>query len=632
MKITICALLVFFSSLLLAQNSDIEFGVGVGAGASKISVPSDAFESNFQFNSKAEVFANYFFTDKWGLAFGLSLNNLKSKTTAEVYQSVIAEGVDPTGNYQVLVYSDDFQELERLTMLELPIGLTFRHAMNDKWSWRASAGVKFGLAVASNYELQQGLCTRLYYPDIMYNEGEAICDIPAWGLYENSTDWENASGDLETTINVAPYLNLGASYKIKEDLSLYSSLYMAYGINDIIRNSEDQLLTASTGTDYSYNSPTTFTEDNNTFEFGLKIGLLFDLKRKKSQKVYHTSLQNIGAIDRASDEISIVHTPLSGSDDAEPVLHPEKTVDSLIHKEDENAADKLLVDKEADEELVIVEQTTLVHDDVTNALPVLQRESDVVVVDDLSSGNAKPALGQGTSPSVEEDPTNMNESSFIIDSYALGTVQLDKTQNDYLHERLHAVGEYKEAYYLAVGHTCSIGSESRNIEVGSMRAENLKTSLVNEGIDESHVLTTSCGESQPEYANDTEAHRTTNRRVEVNMFFETAEYTISDYLISQSQLTDQQMQLLDSVKMQIQTDKSTLILITGHTCDLGSQEVNKRIAYERAQNVKQFFVDNGIEQERIYIFSEGENKPKFENNSEAHRIANRRVEIKILVE
>lgn len=284
MRRILYTLALVIPSLLLAQKGDVEIGGNIGIGASQIGFQSNVFDSKIGLNMQGEAFVNYFFSDNIGLSFGLGINCLNSMATATNYQSTISEGSDDVGDYRILLYADNYQEIERLTMLDIPIGLVFRKAINENWTFRAGVGFKIGLSLAATYQSDQGMSTRLYYPNIMKDESESIHDIPSWGMYENRTDWDQSSGDLETQINLSPFVNIGASYKLQNHLSLYCGFYAAYGINDVVSDNEKHLLTASIDAEYNYHSPTTFCQ-NNTYEMGVKVGVLFDLRKK--QNVYN---------------------------------------------------------------------------------------------------------------------------------------------------------------------------------------------------------------------------------------------------------------------------------------------------------------------------------------------------------
>jgi outer membrane protein OmpA-like peptidoglycan-associated protein len=69
------------------------------------------------------------------------------------------------------------------------------------------------------------------------------------------------------------------------------------------------------------------------------------------------------------------------------------------------------------------------------------------------------------------------------------------------------------------------------------------------------------------------------------------------------------------------------ILITGHTCDLGSEEYNLELSARRAKSVKNFFQEHGLQVGTIRTEGHGEREPRVPNDSEADRRINRRVEV-----
>lgn len=73
------------------------------------------------------------------------------------------------------------------------------------------------------------------------------------------------------------------------------------------------------------------------------------------------------------------------------------------------------------------------------------------------------------------------------------------------------------------------------------------------------------------------------------------------------------------------------IKIEGHTDNVGSEESNEALSKERAMATKKFIVDSfNISANRITTDGKGESKPIADNNTEAGRFANRRVEIHLI--
>jgi outer membrane protein OmpA-like peptidoglycan-associated protein len=83
------------------------------------------------------------------------------------------------------------------------------------------------------------------------------------------------------------------------------------------------------------------------------------------------------------------------------------------------------------------------------------------------------------------------------------------------------------------------------------------------------------------------------------------------------------------LKIYIQKNPSKKIEITGHTDNRGYYENNLIIGKIRAEKLKQYFVENGIENNKILVFSKGESEPIADKNTEEGKIKNRRIEIKI---
>jgi outer membrane protein OmpA-like peptidoglycan-associated protein len=71
------------------------------------------------------------------------------------------------------------------------------------------------------------------------------------------------------------------------------------------------------------------------------------------------------------------------------------------------------------------------------------------------------------------------------------------------------------------------------------------------------------------------------------------------------------------------------ILCIGHTCDKGNDKTNFATGQNRAQEIKDYLIQQGISPERIKTKNMGDTEPLVPNTNEANRRKNRRVEIKI---
>ncbi len=72
------------------------------------------------------------------------------------------------------------------------------------------------------------------------------------------------------------------------------------------------------------------------------------------------------------------------------------------------------------------------------------------------------------------------------------------------------------------------------------------------------------------------------------------------------------------------------VVITGHTCDIGTDQSNYYLGEWRAEVVKKYLMESGIDATRITTKSSGEKDPLVPNTSEANRKQNRRAVIELI--
>ncbi len=71
----------------------------------------------------------------------------------------------------------------------------------------------------------------------------------------------------------------------------------------------------------------------------------------------------------------------------------------------------------------------------------------------------------------------------------------------------------------------------------------------------------------------------------------------------------------------------TVVHVIGHTDSTGPDTYNQKLSEERANNVRRYLVSQGITDGRVVAEGRGERSPVANNNTEAGRSQNRRVEI-----
>ena len=108
-------------------------------------------------------------------------------------------------------------------------------------------------------------------------------------------------------------------------------------------------------------------------------------------------------------------------------------------------------------------------------------------------------------------------------------------------------------------------------------------------------------------------------------------FTLNDilYQSNSSQLKEFSKIVLDGLIDWLKKNEEINIEIQGHTDDIGPDKSNLALSMDRAFNVMEYLLINGIEKERLRFKGYGETNPKVPNNSTNSRAINRRTDFLI---
>lgn len=70
--------------------------------------------------------------------------------------------------------------------------------------------------------------------------------------------------------------------------------------------------------------------------------------------------------------------------------------------------------------------------------------------------------------------------------------------------------------------------------------------------------------------------------------------------------------------------------IYGHTDNVGKRQDNLKLSQDRAESVKQFLINQGVEASRLTAIGKGDTEPIRDNSKQEGRMLNRRVEVKLV--
>lgn len=104
----------------------------------------------------------------------------------------------------------------------------------------------------------------------------------------------------------------------------------------------------------------------------------------------------------------------------------------------------------------------------------------------------------------------------------------------------------------------------------------------------------------------------------INFEFNSSRFTAESYPL-----------LLNAVQI-LSSNPSLRVEIQGHTDNIGSGDVNRKLSLERAELVKMYMVSKGIAANRLSVSGAGSDKPIADNRTSMGRYLNRRIEFKVL--
>jgi len=102
-----------------------------------------------------------------------------------------------------------------------------------------------------------------------------------------------------------------------------------------------------------------------------------------------------------------------------------------------------------------------------------------------------------------------------------------------------------------------------------------------------------------------------------------------EFMTGKAVLTEESKQLLDEVALLLNSIAWTKMDIAGHTDNVGNADKNKKLSQDRADAVKEYLVNKGLDGNKMFSVGYGSEKPIASNNTEAGRQRNRRVEFAI---
>lgn len=95
-------------------------------------------------------------------------------------------------------------------------------------------------------------------------------------------------------------------------------------------------------------------------------------------------------------------------------------------------------------------------------------------------------------------------------------------------------------------------------------------------------------------------------------------------------LRSQFYEVLNAVALVLEEYDKTVLVVDGHTDSTGSRSYNMQLSRRRAESVGDYLIAQGVEPVRLATYGYGPEYPVADNDTEAGREANRRVELTLM--
>ena len=200
-----------------------------------------------------------------GVNYTKVTNNLGLSSYYIEYQTVDTDDEE----YTRIVISDNINEIQKYTFLDVKLGLQYRINLSSKLKLNISANGMYSLNLNNEYESDGIFSYQGYYPQ--YNI--TLYDLPQYNFASNQN--LETKGDLDLGSSISLLLGLGMELRLSEGINLQLEGYYQQGLNNISKNKTESYIISDNPSDF--NSIISASSETKLSGYGLSIGLVFVL-------------------------------------------------------------------------------------------------------------------------------------------------------------------------------------------------------------------------------------------------------------------------------------------------------------------------------------------------------------------
>jgi hypothetical protein len=233
-KIILISAFISFCGMLQAQQEIQIYGKG---GYSTLQYKSEGVTTKGKLSGGLGVGYTYFINSKWGVNTGLEVDFYAAAAESDAisgrYPQLYSDGKREEEMFFNSAYTN-YKETQRTTYLSIPVRAQYQMPLSESATFYALPGVKLGFALAGKYDMTAlNLTTWGEAPETL----QKFYQMPEHGYIAQEN--ESSSDKLSFGMNIALSVETGFKWKLDDKMSLYTGLYLDYGLSNVSPEKED---------------------------------------------------------------------------------------------------------------------------------------------------------------------------------------------------------------------------------------------------------------------------------------------------------------------------------------------------------------------------------------------------------
>ena len=467
------AIIILITFFLLLSGKELfaqhELSLYGGGGLSTLNYKPTFGEQKFGLGGHFGLGYHFFFTPSWGIGTGAELAFYNARFNMEhFYLHYPTVDIDEVA-FEFRSKVSGHEETQRTMMLQIPLMLQFQTA-KTKHQFFLAVGGKAGIPFNSEYSTSASFKNEGFYAyeNSLYDTQEHM----GFGNF----DGKKVKGDLDFKTAFFLSAETGMKWRLGKILSLYTGLYLDYGLNNIVEKKD----VASIPFLVEYNSA-------NPPAFAVNSILQSTYRQNETQRAFTGKVNPIAVGVKLRLAFGKNYKRKEVQTDPPPVYTSNNT--TVV---DQGAAEREAARKAAEEKAAADRRAQELE--------------------------AKRAAEVAAKAQWEADALNRAKKQIEqpIDDYALLQIKLSDNQIEKLDEKIELLKQFVDLRFYIYGYTCEIGTVDNNEYIGLQRAAKAKAHIISKGINENRILDIDTKRSaDPVVPNTNEENRRKNRRVQL---------------------------------------------------------------------------------------------------------------------